>query len=182
MRRWREEEEDEFDGPGSGSGSGSGAEAEAEAELGPGDCASYAGGGAKSVEIIKLTSLKLADAVNDYRKWEILIRRTVVFISNISRIKQQFYLATATDNKIMFHAAVLYLSSRRQRRGTLDGTLKRNSLRRCFITTLSYESVDDQVKKMRRVKKQGYFCSSYFVFVSSRVLKLWPFSSRILFV
>lgn len=52
MRRWREEEEDEFDGPGSG------AEAEAEAELGPGDCASYAGGGAKSVEIIRVNFIQ----------------------------------------------------------------------------------------------------------------------------
>lgn len=56
MRRWREEEEDEFDGPGSGSGSV--AEAEVEAELGPGDCASYAGGGAKSVEIKRVNFIQ----------------------------------------------------------------------------------------------------------------------------
>jgi len=49
------------------------------------------------------------------------MRRTVV-LSTISRIKQNFCLTTETENKIMFHAAVLYLSSRRQCRGTLDGT------------------------------------------------------------
>lgn len=66
----------------------------------------------------------LMEDMNGKEMWRVL-----GFIINLFRIKKKSNnLTIVTDNKvIMFHAAVLFLSSRRQCRGTLDGTLASTS-------------------------------------------------------